>query len=154
MIAQQRPRIYWFEPAKKWAIRAEPLRDTRKAEMFVTALRQCGAVFNELMRVWIVADAHLAGARQVVTRYYGSFEFIERAPPQQEPPPPPRSKSHSAAYDTFCRLVGWVGPHLSYRRARALYRHAAARLHPDVGGSADDMAALNVAWLAVKDRLG
>lgn len=157
MIHQLRPRIYWFETASKWAISAAPLTDRRKAEMFAGALRQqCRAIFNEMLRVWIVDDAHLGAAQQVVQRYYGHYEFIERERPQASPPPPPPlpARPRSAAYIVFCAMVGWDEPvNLSYDRARALYRHAAARLHPDVGGSSDEMAALNVAWLAVRDLL-
>lgn len=166
MVCQSRPRIYWFETAKRWAICAVPLADPRKAEMFAAQLRQqCAAIFNQMIHAWVVDDDQLGGAQQLVTRYYGGFDFIERPqakqaePAQSEPPPPPppppRPRSRSSVYQVFCALVGCEeAGHLSYARARALYRHAAARLHPDVGGSSDEMAALNVAWLAVRHLLG
>lgn len=159
MICQPRPRIYWFETAHKWAISAAPLADARKAEMFASALRQqCRGIFNEMVHAWIVDDEHLQAAQQVVKRYYGHYELIAREQPQATPKPPPRpdkpARPRSPAYIVFCALVGWDEPTgLSYDRARVLYRHAAARLHPDAGGSADEMAALNVAWVAVRDLL-
>lgn len=159
MHCQPRPRIFWFETAHKWAISAAQLSDRAQREMFTTAMRQqCAAIFNEMVHAWIVDDDHLRCAQQVLTKYYGQFEFIAREQPRQAPPPPPPPQ-HTArvrvpAYVVFCALVGCEqGTSLSYDTARALYRHAAARLHPDAGGSSDDMAALNVAWLAVRDLL-
>lgn len=154
MIASHRPRIFWFEAAHKWAVSAAPLADARSAEKFTAALRQqCRAVFNRLVRAWMIDECHLNAARKVVTNYYGHYEFVARQQRQPAPPPQP-TRPQSPAYIVFCALVGWDEPAcLSYDRARELYRHAAARLHPDVGGSSDDMAALNVAWLAVRDML-
>lgn len=148
-----RARIFWFERAEKWAIRTPPLADERRARMFATALRQtCEAVFHQGMQAWVVADAALEAAREIVARYYPHYEFIER--PRYKPPPPPRNPE-GQAYETFCTLVGWLGPErLSIERARALYRRAAARLHPDAGGSADQMATLNAAWSTIKAKLG
>lgn len=158
MNCQSRPRIFWFETAHKWAISAAPLSDRSKREMFTTALRQqCSAIFNEMVHAWIVDDGHLQNAQQVIRKYYGQFEFVAREQ-RKAPPPPPRpqlsTRFRTPAYVVFCALVGCEqGTNLSYDNARALYRHAAARLHPDAGGSADDMAALNVAWVAVRDLL-
>jgi hypothetical protein len=156
MISPARPRIYWFEAARKWAIRAPALSDGRQAELFVAALRQqCRAVFNETVRAWMVAEAHLRAAQQVVRKHYGHYELVERQRAQAPPPPAtPPARTRAPAYVVFCALVGCdQGTSLSYETARALYRNAAARLHPDAGGSSEDMAALNVAWLSVRDLL-
>ena len=156
MIRQLRPRIYWFEAAGKWAIAAIPLTDTRQAELFTTALRQqCRAVFNEIVRAWMVGEEHLRAAQQVVRKHYGHYELVERQRAQAPTAPaPPPSRTRSPAYVVFCALVGCEqGTSLSYDPARTLYRHTAARLHPDAGGSSEDMAALNIAWLAVRDLL-
>jgi hypothetical protein len=159
MIASHRPRIFWFEAAYKWAISADPLSDRFKAQMFMATLRQeCRAIFNETVRAWMIDDAHLGAAKKLIEKYYGKYEFVPRERPRAETPPlpPPQAavRIRAPAYVVFCSLVGCdQGTNLSYDRARALYRHAAARLHPDTGGSSDDMAALNVAWLAVRDML-
>jgi len=73
--------------------------------------------------------------------------------PEPEPPraPPPAT---SETYRTFCRIVAWDdNVPLSFARAKMLYRHAALRLHPDVGGTSDEMALLNEAWQGIKDTL-
>src|SRR4030095_11073138 len=128
MTLPLRPRIYWFETAQRWAISARPLADPRKAEAFVHALRQqCRAIRNELVHAWVVDDEHLRVATQIVQRYYGQYEFVERARWQAPPPPPPKvAKTRSPAYVVFCALVGWDEPtNLSYDRARGLSRHEA-----------------------------
>jgi hypothetical protein len=150
-----RPRIFWYELAEKWAVRAPPLENAHRARLFTTALRQaCGAVFHHGLQAWVIPDSALEAAKQLVTQYYRHFEFVERPKPKTAPPPPPAPTPIDAAYETFCALVGWKGPaRLSFARARALYRRAATRLHPDVGGPADQMASLNAAWRAIKDTL-
>jgi hypothetical protein len=156
MIRQPRARIYWFEAAGKWAVAVSPLTDVREAERFSMALRQhCRAVFNQVVRAWMVDEQHLRAAQQVVRKHYGHYELVERERAQPPPrPAPPPSRTRAPAYVVFCALVGCEqGTSLSYERARTLYRHAAARLHPDTGGSSEDMAALNVAWIAVRDLL-
>jgi hypothetical protein len=150
--ASARARVFWFELAQKWAIRTPPLADERKARMFTAALRQtCDAVFHQAMQAWTVADSALDAAREIVARYYPRYEFVER--PRYVPPPPPPDPE-AQAYETFCVLVGWEGPErLSRLRARTLYRKAAARLHPDAGGSPEQMATLNAAWSTIKATL-
>jgi hypothetical protein len=150
----KRPRIFWHEMAGKWAIRTPPLADPARAKLFTAGLRQmCAAVFHSGAQVWLVPAAHLEAAKQLVTKYYSHYEFIDRTQKQDAPPPvvpPPADDS----YKTFCILVGWkLATHLTRSQARALYRQAAARLHPDVGGSADKMAILNAAWRAIRDTL-
>jgi hypothetical protein len=148
-----RARIFWFELANKWAIRTPPLADAHKERLFVAALRQqCNAVFHHAARAWMVTDATLDAARNIVGRYHPCYEFVARA---HYEPPPQASGSESDAYQTFCRLVGWPGPaRLSSKNARALYRRAVRRLHPDAGGSSEEMAALNAAWWEIKAALG
>src|SRR5262245_10181560 len=137
MINSRRPRIFWFEAAHKWAINAVALADVRSAEKFTASLRQqCRAVFNKLVNAWMIDDCHLGAAQKIVANFYGHYEFVarQRAQAAPPPPPPPPERPRSAAYIVFCALVGWDEPaDLSYDRARDLYRHAAARLHPDVG---------------------
>lgn len=151
VIGGKRPRIFWYEVAQKWAIRTPPLPDPNKTKQFLAGLRQaCGAVFHQQAQAWTVPAAHLEKAKDLVAKYYTHYEFVEKAPP----PPPPISVPHGESYETFCRLVGWKHKvPLTRDGAKALYRQAAARLHPDVGGSADRMASLNDAWRAIKDKL-
>lgn len=155
MSTQLRPRIYWYDAARKWAVTAAPFADTRRTELFRQELRQqCRGIFNEIVRAWMVDDAHLAVAQQVLKKHYGTYDFVARERCAPPPPPPPTARARTPAYVVFCALVGCEqGISLSYADARALYRHAAARLHPDAGGSSDDMATLNVAWLSVRDEL-
>ena len=156
MPGTERPRIFWYELAQKWAIRAPALTDPIKATMFVAALRQrCSAVFHQAAQAWLVPDEALETAKELVTKYYLHYQFVGRPQPREEPaPPPPPPPPPDSAYEVFCDLVGWTGDGLlSPARARALYRQAAARLHPDVGGSADKMAALNTAWRAIRGTL-
>jgi hypothetical protein len=150
----KRPRIFWHELAAKWAIRTQPLADAAREKMFTAALRQtCAAVFHRGAQVWLVPADHMEKAKQLVTKYYRYYEFIDRIE-RQEGPPPVAPGPVNDAYKTFCLLVGWeLGTHLTRSQARALYRQAAARLHPDIGGSADKMAALNAAWRAIRDDL-
>ena len=103
----------------------------------------------------MVPEDCLAAARQLVAKYYRHYLFIERWQPRPEPEPPPvYSPPRSEIYRAFCRIVAWdERAPLSYTRAKALYRHAALRLHPDVGGSSDEMALLNEAWQGIKDTL-
>lgn len=152
VISGKRPRIFWYEVGQKWAIRTPPLPDPLKTKLFVTGLRQtCGAVFHQQAQVWTVPAKNLDKAKELVAKYYTHYEFIEKV---ATPPPAPPSFLHPESYETFCTLVGWKRGTLPTRaEAKVLYRQAAARLHPDVGGSADRMASLNDAWRAIKDKL-
>jgi len=154
-------RIYWFELANKWAIRAPVLADAHKMRRFETALRQaCNAVFHHGAQAWVVDDSVLDAAKKVVAQYYRHCEVVEpprpRVEPPPPPPPPPPPVAHVDEYDVFCALVGWRDDSvlLTFTQARRLYRRAAVRLHPDAGGSADEMAALNAAWMAIRRTLG
>jgi len=149
----RRPRIFWYQIAGKWAIRTPPLRDQTRAKMFTAGLRQtCAAVFHQGAQAWLVPALHLEQAKQLVVKYYKHYEFIDRIDTQA--PPPAKPSLANDAYKTFCILVGWdFAGTLTRSQARALYRQAAARLHPDVGGSADKMATLNAAWRAIRDDL-
>ncbi len=150
----KRPRIFWHEMAGKWAIRTPPLADPQRAKMFTAGLRQaCAAVFHQGAQLWMVPATQLEKAKELVTKYYRYYEFIDRIEKQDQsrPPVPPPADD---PYKTFCSLVGCkVATHLTRSQARALYRQAAARLHPDVGGSDDKMATLNAAWRAIRDQL-
>jgi hypothetical protein len=150
--SSKRPRIFWFELGGKWAIRTPPLADQARMKVFTAALRQtCSGVFHQKAEVWLVPDAHLETARKLVTKYYLHHEFIER---ESKPPSDPLQTTEAALYQTFCELVGWESANYPSReQARALYRQAAARLHPDVGGSPEKMARLNAAWRAIRNSL-
>jgi hypothetical protein len=149
-----RARIFWFELANKWAIRAPRLADAHREHLFAAALRTaCNAAFHHGAQAWMVADTAIDAAKAIMARYHPRYEFIAR--PRYEPPPPRVPVSENRAYETFCALVGWSHPErLSLKNARALYRRAARRLHPDAGGSSEKMAALNAAWWEIKTGLG
>jgi len=157
----QHPRIFWYELAQKWAIRAPALPDQTQANRFTTALRQqCDGVFHHGMQSWLVSEDRLPAAKQLVEKYYRYYQFIARAASEEggkihDEPSRPRSQPHEILdYDFFCRLVGWSeATQLSHTEAKALYRRAAAKLHPDVGGSSEKMASLNAAWRAIRDTL-
>ena len=150
-ITGKRPRIFWYEVAKKWAIRVSPLPEPTKSRLFLNNLRQlCAAVFHQQAQAWLIPEAHLEKAKDLVEKYYQHYEFVDKIHPRQDS----TSLPHPELYATFCKLVGWRRKTLpSHAEAKALYRQAAARLHPDVGGSADSMALLNDAWRAIKDKL-
>jgi len=154
------PRIYWHTLAKKWAILSPPLVDELKASRFLAELRQlCGGVFHHEARAWMVPEDRLQIALRVVAKYYRHYLFVDRSEPSPEPeperePPPASPQPKSEIYLRFCRVVAWDdNVPLSFARAKMLYRHAAMRLHPDVGGTSQEMASLNEAWQAIKDAL-
>ena len=157
-----RPRIYWHTLAKRWAIRIPLLLDELKARRLGADLQQmCGGVFHCGAEAWMVPENQLDPAVQLVAKYYRHYVFVDRSEPAPKPEPAPRRAplwapppAKGETYRTFCRIVEWAdGLPLSFAVAKHLYRRAAIRLHPDVGGSSEEMAALNATWQAIKDIL-
>lgn len=132
-------KIFWAPTEGRWAVQ------TPFSAAFVDELKlHAGRTkrWEPQLKLWLVDDEHIESVKKVVEKYFGMFEFSDKAPPPQDNV----SLNGAGPYKDFIEALG-------YDLCNMVYRKAVATMHPDLGGDSDRMSKLNSAWSSIRDHL-
>jgi len=145
----EKPRIFWFNPEQKWACSTPFLKNGRAMNAYLFVLKYtCAAIYNGEAKTWLVPPEKLDALRETVAKHFGDYDFEPRRERRPAPAVATVAKDYLAIFTT---LTG-VRPD-DLPSAKVAWRRAVLILHPDHGGSADALFALNEAWTAIRDTL-
>lgn len=143
-------KLWWSNSIHQWCVLTPFIEKTKNREFNFMLELQCDASFKPSVSAWTFDDEKLGVAEELLTRFFGRFDKQERV---EIPVFTPESSALERHKNDFCALTGLVVTELTLARAKRAYIHTTKLLHPDLGGDAAKMAALNVAWQEIKDSL-
>ena len=139
-------KIWWDESVAAYRV------TTPYNETFFNLLKQLipfsDREWDKSSKTWTVTERFMEPIRQLAEKTFrDTATVITKAQSQKSSVPPALAKQPlDGVICQFFRL-------LAYEDAQAAYRKASMRLHPDRGGSMEQMTALNSAWTRLEKEL-
>lgn len=132
------PRMWWDSTRNMYGL-ATPYKE--EFIMWLKLVSRTNKTWDAASKTWYFAEPIAEEVRRKVEKLYGSCTFTPKGAQAA-----PVVAVAGSVFKDFCDLVG------EEILAKA-FRLAAAKYHPDTGGDAAKMSALNSAWDAVKKGL-
>lgn len=153
-------RIWWADDTQSYVLNCTPCKELKSfVALLKSAIPAGDRDYDPRTYFWYFKEAYGDGVRSLAQSIYGiaSVSFISKQAAQQAQANRPFVGAVALpikqAFNEFIALCNTNGNDvIDFESAKRAYRRASTTLHPDRGGSPEQMAKLNELWKRVKEE--
>ena len=152
MTPQPQARLWWNSSISAYHF-VSPYNEALK-DALLKAIPASDRNWNPQARVWTITERYADPLRNLLTVMGVNHTYVSKTQVEAAQQTASRTSANTASGlhkidDVKCDFI----KALPYEAALKAYRHAAILLHPDRGGDATRMSALNIAWQRIEKEV-